>query len=260
MEIIMKAGKLADAVYGRSIHKKLKDFPDTITHGAAGDDCAMFSLEQEELTKNLAVFTRQIIYAGEHCGKYGVYSAVNAALAAGCRPVMLTMALLLPKEAQEEQLRQIVEEAKHAGTVCRVPVAEATASVSKTVSQPLLTVTVLAAAKSTALLTAEGTGLKARAGMDIVMTKWAGLEGSAILADICREELLTRYPAYMVEDAAAFDQFLSVEKEAALIKEYEICAACAAAPCGSLLPESSCVFGKYHPEYIRFPSRQFLPD
>lgn len=45
---------------------------------------------------------------------------------------------------------------------------------------------------------------KKLAGQDIIITKWIGLEGTADLAARNREKLLERYPAYLVEEAAAF--------------------------------------------------------
>ena len=56
---------------------------------------------------------------------------------------------------------------------------------------------------------------KKLAGQDIIITKWIGLEGTADLAARNQEELLTRYPAYLVEEAAAFDRYYSILPEAA---------------------------------------------
>ncbi len=59
------------------------------------------------------------------------------------------------------------------------------------------------------------TAKEAKPGQDIVVSKWIGLEGTAILARQNREKLLQRYPAYLVEEAAGFDRYLSVIPEAA---------------------------------------------
>ena len=226
----MKTGRLADAVYGRSVHKKLKKLPETILHGAAGDDCAMFSLTENG--EKAAVFTRQVVYGGKHCAKYGIFAAVNQAAVSGCVPVAAVLSLMLPADAQETLLQQIVEEAQAAGESCGVPVADVSTSVTALVNAPVLTVTVTGQAVDTV------SKAKKKAGMDVVMTKWAGLEGSAILADICQDKLLERYPAYLVEDAAEFDRYLSVIPELEVIAEVqkslgtEICAVCAAGESG----------------------------
>lgn len=185
----------------------------------------MFALENTEVS----AFTQQIIYAGEHCGKYGVHAVLNQAAAAGCHVTALLLSLMLPEEAQESLLQQVVEEARKVGEVRGVPVADVSAAVTAAVNMPVLTVTAVGTAGSCVGRTADVCKQKrAKAGMDIVMTKWAGLEGTAILADICREQLLTRYPAYLVDDAEEFQKWLSVSEEADMIKKAEVCAVCAA--------------------------------
>lgn len=55
----------------------------------------------------------------------------------------------------------------------------------------------------------------AEPGDDIVMTKWLGLEGTALIARSSKEELNARYPADIVQAAADFLKYLSVLPEAA---------------------------------------------
>lgn len=51
-------------------------------------------------------------------------------------------------------------------------------------------------------------------GQDVVLSKWIGLEGTALLAKRCRPRLLERYPAYLVEEAEGFGRYLSIVPEA----------------------------------------------
>ncbi len=53
----------------------------------------------------------------------------------------------------------------------------------------------------------------AQPGDDIVMTKWTGLEGTVQIANQRKEELLTRFPSFMIEEAIGFEKFLSVFPE-----------------------------------------------
>lgn len=66
------------------------------------------------------------------------------------------------------------------------------------------------------------------AGSQIVMTKWAGTEGTARLTNRCREQLLKRYPAHFLDEAAAFDRYLSIVPEAAVARKSGVGAVCAA--------------------------------
>lgn len=58
---------------------------------------------------------------------------------------------------------------------------------------------------------------------DIVMSKWIALEGTARLAEKHRERLLERFPAHIIEEAAAFDRYLSVIPEAATAMKSGVC-------------------------------------
>ena len=60
-------------------------------------------------------------------------------------------------------------------------------------------------------------------GQDIVISKWIGLEGTSLLAHRYREELLSRFPASLVDEAACFDRYLSVLPEAAAAVEFGVC-------------------------------------
>lgn len=57
--------------------------------------------------------------------------------------------------------------------------------------------------------------------MDVVVTKWAAIEGTVILAEEKKEELLERYPAHMIREAEGFKEYLSVEKETVIARRME---------------------------------------
>jgi len=61
-------------------------------------------------------------------------------------------------------------------------------------------------------------------GQDIVVSKWIGLQGTAILARRNRKGLLERYPAYLIEEALGFDRYLTVIPEAAAAVKSGVCA------------------------------------
>ena len=65
---------------------------------------------------------------------------------------------------------------------------------------------------------------EARPGQDVVISKWIGLQGTALVAKRNREKLLTRYPAYFIEEAAGFDRYLSIIPEAATAIKSGVCA------------------------------------
>ncbi len=58
---------------------------------------------------------------------------------------------------------------------------------------------------------------------DIVVSKWIGLEGTARLASRYRQQLCTRYPVRMIDEAAGYDRYLSVIPEAATAVKSGVC-------------------------------------
>ena len=63
----------------------------------------------------------------------------------------------------------------------------------------------------------------AGADQDIVVSKWIGLEGTVELVKQYRGRLRERFPARMIDEAAAFDKYLSVEPEAATAMKSGVC-------------------------------------
>ena len=57
-----------------------------------------------------------------------------------------------------------------------------------------------------------------------MITKWVGLEGTSILAKEKEQELRTRFPGRLVEEAKAYDRYLSVLPEAAIAVRSGVCA------------------------------------
>lgn len=58
---------------------------------------------------------------------------------------------------------------------------------------------------------------------DIVVSKWIGLEGTALLARQYGEKLRERFPRRMIDEAVSFDRYLSVAPEAATAMKSGVC-------------------------------------
>lgn len=63
----------------------------------------------------------------------------------------------------------------------------------------------------------------AGADQDIVISKWIGLEGTALFAKQYDKKLRERFPQRMIDEAAAFDKYLSVAPEAATAMKSGVC-------------------------------------
>lgn len=247
----MKTGNVTGDIYDRSIHKKLNMMGNERRNGAGGENCAVFARtgrNGKEMSGGFLVAAQaQSVYTGEDCGKYAVYAAANqaaaaqasaaavnastatgrsgsgadvSALAGGLEGILLTVAL--PVEAKEQALRHIVEDAAAAALCLGATVADVKASVTPAVNLPVVTATAIGAADADPA----GQNERPAAGAQIVMTKWAGLEGSVMLATRQADRLAERYPSYLIEDAKNFDSYLSIASEAAVAGKSGVSALC----------------------------------
>ena len=230
----MKIGKVPENVLRRSVLRQIQTKRQEVLSGAGiGEDCAIFSFDGEPLTtcvQTAAVRPGSTIpdSGGAVLLSQLIQRCANNLAAAGAEPVGVLIALMLPEETEEPDVRAFMEEA---GTKCKelnVQIAGGQTSVSPGVKQPVAAVTGYGrpfeagpdgggTAKEIPRSKREYTDL------DIVISKWIGLEGTAILAGRNREKLLQRYPAYLVEEAAGFDGLLSVIPEAATAVKSGVC-------------------------------------
>ena len=212
----MRPGKLSDSILKRTVLKQIKKSRNEVLCGAGiGEDCAIFACEGS----NLASSVESYVVADRQDMIRAIYKATNNLATAGAEPFAVALAITLPERASEEKLKKLMDGAAQAARELKIQIAGGHTTVSKYVSEKLATVTAYGKISPDRAYTTKG----AKPGQDIVMTKWIGLEGTAILAGKKREELLTRYPEYLVEEAASFDKYLSIIPEAATAIKSGVC-------------------------------------
>ena len=213
----MRRGKISESVLKRSVLKKIKTHREEVVSGAGvGTDCAVLSLQEGCETVLAAAPVSAPI--GD-LGVYAITAAFNNIAAAGAEPVGVLLVILLPEGTEESGLQEIMEQAESVCGACGAEIIGGHTEVTSVVQQPVMTVT--AVGERRAAQPDRMPGIKA--GQDVVISKWIGLEGTIRLAKERREELCTRYPARMIEEAAALDRYLSVIPEAATAVKSGVC-------------------------------------
>ncbi len=206
----MKIGKVSESVLKRSILKEIKNKREEILIGAGvGEDCAVLALKEDEV---FVTSTDPITGTTKDIGRLAVHVTVNDLASSGAEPVGLLISALLPTSIEESDLREMMHQIEETCEQVHIQVMGGHTEVTEAVNRPILTVTGIGKAKKDGYILTGG----AKAGQDLVVTKWIGLEGTAIIAKEKEAELLKRYPFPMIEDAKAFDRFLSVLPEAAV--------------------------------------------
>ncbi len=211
----MRRGKISESVLKRSVLKKIKTHRDEVVCGAGiGTDCAILSFGEGFQT---VLATTPVTSPAAQLGSYAVPMALNNVVLAGAEPVGIMLTILLPEETEETELQELMEGTEAACSEYGVQIVGGHTEVTSVVKEPVMTVT--GVGRRDAAVSLKGT----RPGQDVVISKWIGLEGTVRLARQRRQELCTRYPERMVEEAAAFDRYLSIIPEAATAMKSGVC-------------------------------------
>lgn len=249
----MKIGKVPENVLKRSVLKQIQTKREEIISGAGvGEDCAIFSFGSEGIMmtcmQTAAVKTGIADSSDSVFMGHLIQRCANNLAASGAQPAGIMIALTLPEETEEQQVRMLMADAEAKCRELNIQIAGGQTCVSRVVRQPVAAVTgygkpFMAGGSEEENNSAEkGVGSVKEAvrkektdqmrknpmravyaGQDVIVSKWIGLEGTAILAGRYREKLLERYPAYLVEEAAGFERLLSVIPEAATAIKSGVC-------------------------------------
>lgn len=206
----MKIGKVPENVLKRSVFKQIhKRRPEVVLGAGVGEDCAAIKLAADE---TLVLSTDPITGTAKDIGKLAIQVTVNDLASSGAEPIGVLLTVLLPESIREIKLRQMMEQVEEACAKVGVQVMGGHTEVTSVVNQPVITVCGVGKVKDGKIISTGG----ARPGMDILVTKWIGIEGTSIIAKEQEEQLLTRFAAPFVERAKGLDVYLSVLSEAAV--------------------------------------------
>ena len=209
----MRIGKITENALKRSVLKLLRTEYKDVKSAAVGSDCAFSS--NKEAFSAVSTVTADI----SDPGFYAVMKAQTALFSQGISPDHVTVSIMLPVDAEEKMVKDIVKGAISAAKRCDVPYAGGHTEVTDAVSRALVTATAVAG-KSEENLTLS----KPEAGDDLVITKWIALEGTSMLAAERKENLSSRYPIPFIEEAERFKELLDIRAEAAVAVESSVSA------------------------------------
>ena len=200
----MRLGKLDNDELERLVLSKFaRARRESLAAPEIGVDCAAL-----DLMGDIAVLSCDPITSASirHLGRLSVHVSCNDAAAAGAEPVGLLVTLLAPPAAHPEEIGRIADDLAAAAVEAGVEVLGGHTEVTDAVSRFITNTTVLARVPRDRMLP----GLCE--GNDIVITKYAGLEGSAIIAEDYPRVFDGLSPAIR-EAALGFVQYLSVVPE-----------------------------------------------
>lgn len=214
----MEKGKVPENVLKRSVMKQItKRRSEVLIGSGVGEDCAALKLAEDEV---FVLSTDPITGTAVDIGDLAVLITVNDLASSGAEPIGIMLTVLLPVKTREIALKKIMSQVSAACAKANVQIIGGHTEVTDVVNQPVISVTGVGKVKEGKLISTAG----AAPGMDLVLTKWIGLEGTSIIAKEKEEELLTKLPVSIVERAKNFDELLSVLTEGRVAAEFGVAA------------------------------------
>jgi hydrogenase expression/formation protein HypE len=205
IEVTMRPGKLGPAALSRHVYPHLGRRADVLVHAGIGQDCAVL-----DFGPSVCVVTCDpITGAGEHVGRLAVHVACNDLAATGAEPVGLLVTLLLAEATAEDDLDRFMREAGPAARAMGVEIVGGHTEVTPGIDRTIVVVSAIGRAPQGGFISAGG----GRPGDAVVLTKSAGVEGTAILAADLADRLAARVDQATLARARAFIDHISVVPE-----------------------------------------------
>lgn len=204
----MNLGKVSETVLKRSVLNQIKHRREEVLVGPAiGEDCSILAVAEDEV---LVISTDPITGTVQDIGTLAVHITANDVASNGAEVIGIMLTILLPDGTSEAELRTMMQEIESVCGKLNIEVIGGHTEITKAVHQPIVTVTGVGKMKRSEMIKTAG----AKPGQEIVMTKWAGLEGTAIIASAKEAELKTKYSSSFIDGAKKFIEYISVVPEA----------------------------------------------
>lgn len=202
----MDKGKLSSEDLKRTILDRLTTKrPEIIMGASTGEDCCAVR------TPDLCVLsTDPITAADEHAGFLAVQINANDIAASGAEPFAALVTILMPESADRALLESVVSEIIKTAEELEIDIIGGHTETTPAVTRPVLSVTMLGMPVVPGrILTTSGL----RPDDTLVMTKYAGIEGTMILADRFSRQLRDHLDEQDFRQLDLLHDFLNVVPE-----------------------------------------------
>lgn len=211
----MKEGKIPSELLRELVFNNIKvKHEDVILRPEIGEDCT--AIEFGDYACVLS--TDPITGAEKGIGALAVHISCNDVASSGVQPLALLMTILAPTSTTEEDIRTIMQEAGEAAGLLNVEIAGGHTEITSAVNKIIVSTTAIGKILKHKLVKTSG----AKLGDAVIMTKYAGLEGTAILAKDREQELKNKLSPGLLEKAIHLSSQISVVKEGVLAGEFGV--------------------------------------
>jgi hydrogenase maturation factor len=200
-------GKVPTDVLQKIVFKNLGfKREDVILDPTIGEDAAIVKVGNQLL----AVSSDPITGAEEWLGWLAVHVSANDVATRGVQPIWFNSIILLPKNSTTKRIQRICRQMDKAANQLNIAIIGGHCEITPGIDRPIVTGCAIGIANQGKYVTSSG----AQAGNKIILTKGAGIEGTAILASDRRKELLEFFTEFFLKKAESFFEKISVVKDA----------------------------------------------
>lgn len=211
----MEEGKIPSELLRKLVFDNIKvRNEDVILRPEIGEDCT--AIEYGDYACVLS--TDPITGADKGLGALAVHISCNDVASSGVQPIALLMTIMAPVGTTEEDIRIVMKEAGETAAELKVEIAGGHTEITSAVNKMIVSTTAIGKIMKDKLVKTAG----AKVGDDVIMTKWAGLEGTAILANDREDELKSKLSEEEMLKAKSLSKHISVVKEGVLAGDFGV--------------------------------------
>lgn len=213
----LKIGKLTNAELESMILNKIEPFrEDVVLRPGIGIDCGGIKMGNDICMLS----SDPITAASKDAGYLAVHVSCNDAAAAGAEPIGLLLTFLIPVDYELNEVAKIFEQAQESAKEINVEIIGGHTEITNAVNKLIICSTVVAKAKDGIYFSSKG----AKIGDAIIVTKFAAMEGTAIIASDYPHLIDDILDDEEIKDCEGLSRHLSVIREGLAARELNITA------------------------------------
>lgn len=213
----MKIGKVPNDILNSIVLNKLKNNrSEILVRPGIGEDCCVVDFGDYSCVMSSDPVTGAV----NEAGRLAVHITCNDVAACGVEPLGLITTILAPAGTSEEELEYVIDQLIKTASSINVDIMGGHTEITSAVSRFVIICTAVGRAMKDKFINTSG----AKAGDQLVLTKYAGLEGTAIIAFEKENELAGKIEAELLKDAKGLIESISVVKEGLLSAEFGVSA------------------------------------
>ena len=208
----MKIGKLPNDVLEKIVISNIKNKrPEVLVRAGIGEDSAVVDFGGQLCVMS----TDPITGATKNVGSLAIHISCNDVAASGAEPVGVLLTILAPLGTTEKDIEDIMIQAGKAAEEIDVEIMGGHTEITNAVNRVVISTTVIGKQDKEKLLNPKAIEI----GDKVLMTKYAGIEGTSIIAKELEDDLIHKIGKEKLERAKNMDSMLSVVKEGMICGE-----------------------------------------